>query len=102
MCVVSMVMDHFEDEWFKKLRPAAPAPFVFPGAPVPAEPALTADELRQLRDLIARAKQYDIAHNQPDCELDAKKEKLRRIVEVLDPSLLPLLEEALAAKPRTG
>lgn len=71
MCTVSMIMDHYNDRWRvpSKIGP------VF----VPANP-ITQDEIDEFRRLLDRAREYDKRHNEPDCELDEKKERLRQLV----------------------
>ena len=39
--------------------------------------------LKDFRELLERAKQYDIDNNQPDCELEEKKKKLLDLAEEL-------------------
>lgn len=88
MCTVSMVMDHYTDIWGRRLIPS-PAPF-FPsdpnreGWPVrPASPArpITDDELDEFRRLLERAREYDRKNNEPDCELDEKRQALKKLAE---------------------
>lgn len=71
MCTVSMIMDHYGDEWRRRYIPAQPliGPFVPP--PVPST-----QELDEFRRLLDRAREYDKKHNEPDCEMDDKKRKL--------------------------
>lgn len=75
MCVVSMVNDFFHDKW----QPRVPNPFVYP----PIEPAITSEELKEFRELLERAREYDKKHNQPDCELEEKKKKVLKLAEQL-------------------
>jgi hypothetical protein len=76
MCVVSMVMDHYQDKW-KPLLSTSPL------APLSATPPITAAEIEEFRRLLERAREYDRRHGQPDCELDEKKENLRRLAKYL-------------------
>lgn len=96
MCVMSMVMDHYYDRWWPRrveplspyIQPVMPFPIApvpmtpFPSIPEPA-PLITQEELNEFRQLLERAREYDRKHNQPDCELDEKKEKLQKLAEEL-------------------
>lgn len=39
--------------------------------------------LHSFEELLRRAKKYDEEHNQPDCELDEKRQALKRIADEL-------------------
>jgi hypothetical protein len=88
MCVMSMVMDHYHDEWIRRyylpvipLQPVLPFPII-PAVPAPAlQP--TPAEIDEFRRLLERARQYDRDHNQPDCELEEKRQKLKKLAEDL-------------------
>lgn len=70
MCVVSMVMRHYED-WWQQYRPI---PYVINVPPAPIGP--TPQEVAEFRKLLRRAREYDKEHNEPDCELESKKQQL--------------------------
>lgn len=77
MCVVSMIMDHYRDKW----APMVPQqPFVWP---VPYTPPITPEEIAEFRRLLDRAREYDRRNNEPDCELEEKKEAIRKIAKAL-------------------
>lgn len=78
MCVVSMVMDHTEKEWERRLLPQ-PYPLQ---PPIIVNP-LTQDEVDEFRRLLERAREYDKRNNEPDCELPAKKRKLKKLAKQL-------------------
>ena len=92
MCVVSMVMDHYREKWIP-LVPSDPwtQPYTWPIQPEPNKPidvgelakllkpqtpAITPEEIAEFRRLLERAREYDKRHNEPDCELDSKKQTL--------------------------
>lgn len=79
MCVVSMISDHYWDKWKDRTVPM-PTPNVFPYVP---EPAITDAEIKEFRELLERAREYDKKNNQPDCELQEKKDKLLKLAEQL-------------------
>lgn len=77
MCVVSMIMDHYGDEWQRRYRqwPILPMPGINYPIP-PAPPAPSQAELDEFRRLLERAREYDKRNNEPDCEMADKKRKL--------------------------
>lgn len=83
MCVYSMVADHYWDKWKDRqpFTPVAPDP---PGGPYPAPvPAISPEEVEEFRKLLDRAREYDRKNNQPDCELDEKKARIKKLAEDL-------------------
>lgn len=102
MCVYSMVMDHAFDKWKDRtyipitIKPKFPFPDTDGRGGTPleiSEPAITDQEIRDLRDLLRRAKEYDKKNNQPDCELEEKKQKLRDLAKELGVDLKGVLDE---------
>lgn len=92
MCVVSMIMDHFSDEWNRRYpRPFEPIPMPQPNPPWPGplpypqpQPrGPTQEEVDEFRRLLERARKYDQEHNQPDCELEEKRRKIKELAEQL-------------------
>jgi hypothetical protein len=85
MCVVSMVMDHYWEKWQPFTR--NPDPQEIPGGPqktiYPEPQAITADKINEFRRLLARAREYDRKHNEPECELEEKKAKIRDLAQSL-------------------
>lgn len=75
MCVVSMVMDHYWDKWRENPGSITVTPqIVYPP---------TQEEVDEFRALLKRAREYDKKHNQPDCELEEKKQKLMKLADEL-------------------
>jgi len=66
MCAVSMIMDARLDEWQRPFRP------------VPSQ-----QEIDEFRRLLERAREYDRKNNQPDCELEEKRRKLKDLAKEL-------------------
>jgi hypothetical protein len=77
MCVVSMVMDHYSDEWSRRFGTGGTGP-VWPFV-VTTPPTITPQELEEFRRLLDRAREYDKKHNEPDCELASKRERIRKL-----------------------
>ena len=90
-----MIYDHYTDEWGRRLRPYEPmpaSPWVLPMQPTPEEtqrdladifrpkpPAITAAEIEEFRKLLDRAREYDKRNNEPECELDSKRQALKTL-----------------------
>lgn len=103
MCVVSMIMDHYHDKWYPRLPQPGQTPVYpyWPNLPVnpvpqvvptdkqieelmkPKEPAITHDEIREFRELLERAREYDRRNNEPDCELAEKRQAILDIAKKL-------------------
>lgn len=82
MCVVSMVMDHYADKWKPYIEPQYPFGETMPLAP--SIPQITKEEIEEFRKLLERAREYDKRNNEPDCELDEKRQLLKKIAKQLD------------------
>ena len=93
MCVVSMVMEHYLDKW-QQPDPRFTNPFpsigvgVIPSTPwpPPARPPVnmpTQAEVDEFHRLLARARKYDAEHNEPDCELEEKRQLLLKLAKEL-------------------
>jgi hypothetical protein len=100
MCVISMVMDHYEP----RIPKIDPLPgWVVPMSPVPTLPpgVGSIEELRKLladfHEAVAAAKRVDELTNQPDC-VDPKKATLMERVADLE-RRLSRIEEAVGIKP---
>jgi hypothetical protein len=76
MCVVSMIMDHYNDKWKKYIYPPL-GPQQIPSAKELAE------QIEELRKFIERAKEYDKRNNEPDCEMEEKRRLLKELAEKL-------------------
>ena len=90
MCVVSMIADHYWDKW----KDRTPAPYYptqpfnpIPGQPfipqTPWIPAITPEEIAEFRKLLECAREYDRKNGEPDCELEEKKQRLKKLAEEL-------------------
>lgn len=86
MCVVSMIMDHYWDKWQPKPTPPWPTYPIMPPMPDPYKvykPVPTQEEIDEFRKLLERAREYDKKHSEPECELEEKKAKVRKLAEEL-------------------
>lgn len=83
MCAVSMIMDHFGEKWGQIGQP--PPNWPPPTNPSPYQqlgsPQITPQEIAEFRKLLERARKYDKENNQPDCELEQKKQLVRDLAE---------------------
>lgn len=87
-----MIMDHYHEKWWEKVLepvvvplPCQPATVPYPWVPQsqPPAPRVTDAEIKEFRDLLEKARKYDKDHGQPDCDLDEKREKVRKLAEEL-------------------
>jgi hypothetical protein len=80
MCVMSMIFDHYHDKWGQP-------PYTPWTAPTPYQPfresPVSDEEIKEFRKLLERAREYDRKNNQPDCELEEKRQKLKKLSEEL-------------------
>ena len=99
MCVVSIIMDHYGDEWGRRQR----YPRTSPNWPDSGEAdwekikeqmnklvdlnpkpnPITSEEIQEFRRLLERAREYDKRNNEPNCEMEEKKQKLRDLAKEL-------------------
>lgn len=84
MCQYSMIMDAKTDDWRRRYWSQTPQPLPNP-LPPPQRlvPFPTQIELEEFRRLLERARAWDKEHNQPDCELEDKKTKLKAMAKEL-------------------
>jgi hypothetical protein len=74
-----MIVDHFYDKWkgppysYPGTIPVVPQPLT------PMQPAISPEEIAEFRKLLERARKYDKDNNEPDCELEEKKARLRAL-----------------------
>jgi len=82
MCFVSMIADHYGDKWTQP--PYQPQPLVQPFVPLPIGVRIpTKEEIDEFHALLKKARAYDKAHDQPDCEIEEKKAKLLKLADEL-------------------
>lgn len=82
MCAVSKVFDDHFDRWNKPpyslpLQPMQP----YNPLPMPLRP--TQQEIDEFYKLLERAREYDKKHNEPDCESEEKKQRLKKLADEL-------------------
>lgn len=82
MCTLSMVLDHYNDEWQRRWlqpQPMPAWPYIMPVQPsvVPVVVPPTQVEIDEFRRLLERARIYDRENGQPDCELEEKRKKIK-------------------------
>ncbi len=93
MCAVSAIMDHYGDKWGEQYPRPNP---ILSGSPNSwgFTPELTQQEIQKLREfilndlpefkaLLERMRQYDIDNDQPNCELEEKKQRVLDLAEEL-------------------
>lgn len=101
MCVVSMVGDFYNDRWKddfppKRSFPSFPGTFVLQYATqnelndlremlkehMEAFSALK-KEVEDCKELLMRAKKYDVDNNEPDCEIEDKVALIKKVAELV-------------------
>jgi predicted RNase H-like HicB family nuclease len=98
MCSVSFIGDHYGKKWGEYIQPLQPTTYQFPVAhPSQAEfdelkarveaQGITIDELRRdlenAVELLKRAKAYDDATGQPDCEKDERVAVVKQVARIM-------------------
>ena len=86
MCVLSMIGDHYTDKF--NSYPST----LWSNGPTREEFELLKREVQEMKELLKRAKAYDEEHNEPDCELAEKMEKLRKVAELVGIDLNDVLK----------
>ena len=81
MCTVSMIGDHYGDKW-KDQYPWVVTPNVEIYVSKEEFEKLKA-EVKEVKELLLRAKKYDAEHNEPDCSMDEKVALLKKISELV-------------------
>lgn len=88
MCTVSMIGDHYGE----KFRPMWPQQPLQPSTiqTITLPPAISREEfdalkrdVEEMKALLKRAKAYDEANGEPDCEMDEKVALLKRVAELV-------------------
>ncbi len=70
MCTISMITDHYSERWTHP-----PTEWIT----LPSGPQIPQSDVDEFYKLLDRAREYDKAHNQPDCELSEKQAALKKI-----------------------
>ena len=101
MCIVSMIGDHYRDTFPTRpywphiephlpSLPAVPFPTTTPSTLTFNLPSITREEfdalkrdVEDMKELLKRAKAYDEANGEPDCEIDEKMALLKKIAAVV-------------------
>lgn len=84
MCVVSMIMDDYKEDWSRKYPWTITTGGTYP-TPTnpPAVDQATIDEMRKdierLKRQVEAAKEYDTRNNEPECGLEEKRKVLQDI-----------------------
>jgi hypothetical protein len=80
MCTVSMIYDHYWDKWS---QPTFPWGSTGSNALPPSPPTITPEQVTEFLLLLERARKYDKEHNEPNCELREKRERVQKLAEEL-------------------
>lgn len=88
MCVYSMIGDHYNDKW-REQYPWAVQPVTDTNINVTYPPVSREEfdelkkDVKEMKELLKRAKIYDAEHGQPDCQIEEKIALLRRVAELV-------------------
>lgn len=100
MCVVSMVSDHYNDnwrdkDWYKKINQENPDihKILNPSTIGRKEFDDLKKEVEELKKLLIRAKEYDERTNQPKCEMEEKVAILKAISKAFNIDLTEIFKE---------
>jgi len=77
-----MIYEHYTEKWQQPQY----YPQVFPTGQLPQitiQPSISPEEIAEFRKLLERAREYDKRNNEPDCELETKRETLKKLAEQL-------------------
>lgn len=77
MCVVSMVHEHFQTDWWKPNGPINPQPVVI------GHPEWTLERWNEYQELLKKAAEYDKRTGQEECPDPAKDAKYKEIAEFI-------------------
>ncbi len=92
MCVVSMIVDHYWDKWHPYRPeppyrlPSWPDPNPLPQYPLPHQvPSKlpSPEEIAEFHELLRKAREYDKRNNEPPCESEEKKKRLKDLADEL-------------------
>ncbi len=94
MCAVSMVGDYYTKKWPEPTNPFPQLPYpgygvgpkttgYVPSGPSQAEFDALKKEVMEMRELLKRAKAYDEATGQKDCEMEDKVAVLRKVADLV-------------------
>lgn len=91
---MSMVVDHYNDKWqpfrdWTNNPNPTPPPNITVNVPDMEEikkeiRKIVKAELKEFKKLLERAKKYDEENNQPDCETEDKKKKIKDFADSLE------------------
>lgn len=81
MCVVSMIGDHYSEKW---TQPPYQNLFNNFGNVTREDFENLVKEVKEMKALLKRAKEYDIKNNEPNCEIEEKIELLKKIAKLVN------------------
>lgn len=84
MCVVSMIGDHYSDRFNK---PYYVGTFTNISEISRAEFEALKREVEEMKELLKKALKYDEENGEPECHMDEKVERLKKVAELVGVSL---------------
>lgn len=99
MCVVSMIGDHYKDKWYPTPNDFTNVPYTIPQK-INNDLFVTRQEFEQLKkevkeliELLKRAKKYDHENKEPNCELEEKMDLLKKVAKMVGVNLEDILNK---------
>lgn len=83
MCVISMIMDHYQDKYKEYPWVIHDTGTVFLNPPTRQEFDALRQDVLEMKELLKKAKIYDEKNNQPNCEDPKKVEFIRKLAKEL-------------------
>jgi len=74
-----MVCDHYYEKWYPYTHPWQ----VVPPPIQPIQPAIPQTDIEEFRKLLERAREYDKRTGQPDCDLEEKRQRVKKLAQDL-------------------
>lgn len=96
MCVVSMIGDYYEEKWNDPDYGKYWSTVTVAGLSDVSREEFDKlkKEVEDMKKLLAKAKKYDEDHNEPNCEIDKKMAKLKKIAELVGVDLDDVLKKS--------
>lgn len=91
MCVVSMVSDHYLEKWDSRWNMNNPNPFYLNNTISRYEFEELKKEVKELKELLIRAKKYDEEHHEHQCETEEKVRLLKEVAKLVGVELSDVL-----------
>lgn len=93
MCTISMVADHYRDNFIQRWPQPDPLAPVFIPPVSRAEFDALKREIEDMKKLLVRAKEYDERNGEPHCEMDEKVALLKQVAKLVGVDLAEVFDK---------